>query len=158
MDISFKTAEGHFNLRVAGVFIRQNRLLLAKDRDEGYFFLPGGRVKLNETSEEAIRREMIEELDTEIIIHRLLWVVENIFSREETGEQYHEVGLYYLLSPAHEQELCDDDIFETREGEYVNNFEWLTLDRVKKASVYRTFIPKRIDHLPENVEHILIRE
>ncbi len=61
-DITFRMANGKFNLRVAGVFIKDSRVLVMSDNDLPYFYLPGGRVKLHETSEAAIRREISEEL------------------------------------------------------------------------------------------------
>ena len=97
MDISFKTGEGRFNYRVAGIIVHDNKLLIMKDEHSPYFYIPGGRVNMNELSEEAIIREMKEELNVTIKINRLLWVNENFFLEETSGERFHEICFYYLL-------------------------------------------------------------
>jgi ADP-ribose pyrophosphatase YjhB (NUDIX family) len=50
--------------------------------------LPGGRVEALETTSDALRREMKEEIGQTIEVGRLLWVVENFFNLQ--GTPYHE--------------------------------------------------------------------
>lgn len=56
MDLTFQTKHGFFNYRVGAVIIRQERLLVTKDKRSPYFYIPGGRVRLHETAENAILR------------------------------------------------------------------------------------------------------
>ncbi|MBU3144507.1 NUDIX hydrolase [Clostridium sp. CF012] len=79
MDISFKTDEGRFNYRVAGIIIHDNKLLIMKGEHSPYYYIPGGRVAMNELSEYAIIREIKEELNAEVKVNRMLWVNENFF-------------------------------------------------------------------------------
>ncbi|MBR4443003.1 MAG: NUDIX domain-containing protein, partial [Clostridia bacterium] len=65
MDISFKTPEGRFNLRACAVIIEKGRLLAMRDGHSPYFYLPGGRVRMNEAADAALRRELREELGVE---------------------------------------------------------------------------------------------
>ena len=69
MDISFKTDKGRFNYRVCGIIIHENKILAMHDEKSPYYYLPGGRVQLHETVEDAIKRELKEELyiDSQII-------------------------------------------------------------------------------------------
>jgi len=73
MDISFKTAEGRFNYRVAGLLIHDEKLLIMQDKDQPYYYVPGGRIKMNEKSEDAVKREIKEELGIEVNVNRMLW-------------------------------------------------------------------------------------
>lgn len=50
MDISFKTADGVFNYRVAAIILRENKILAMHDERSPYYYLPGGRVSLYETA------------------------------------------------------------------------------------------------------------
>lgn len=54
MDITFKATEGIFNYRVAGIIIHNNKLLIMRDGEDSHYYLPGGRVKMNESSKEWI--------------------------------------------------------------------------------------------------------
>ena len=56
MDISFQTPQGRFNLRVCAVIVHDGRLLTMRDGICDYAYLPGGRVQLHETAEQAILR------------------------------------------------------------------------------------------------------
>ncbi|GAI02982.1 unnamed protein product, partial [marine sediment metagenome] len=44
-----------------------------------FWVLPGGSIKMFESSEEAIKREFQEEISVSIKVERLLWIVENSF-------------------------------------------------------------------------------
>lgn len=71
MDITFKTDEGKFNYRVAGIIIYNYKLLIMRDGKNSHYYLPGGRVKMNENSKEAITREIKEELGIHCKINHL---------------------------------------------------------------------------------------
>jgi ADP-ribose pyrophosphatase YjhB (NUDIX family) len=61
---------------------------------EGIFYRPpGGGIEFQETSDEAARRELMEELAVEVEDLTLLGVREEIFSMR--GEPYHEIGFVY---------------------------------------------------------------
>ena len=56
---------------VAAIIIDEGKILIAKrayGEFEGMFEFPGGKVELGETKEEALKREILEELDIEIEI------------------------------------------------------------------------------------------
>ena len=65
-----------FNLRLTGILIENDRLLLVQQRvsESRSWSLPGGRLERGETIAQGLRRELQEEtgLDTEIL--RLLYV------------------------------------------------------------------------------------
>ena len=64
-----------------------------KSKDQHFYSLIGGSVEFGETTEEALRREFREELDTDITIGTLLGWSENIFIYE--GTPGHEVVAIY---------------------------------------------------------------
>jgi len=67
MDIGFKTLNGSFSLRSAALIIRSNQILLAKSEAYDYYYIVGGGIKENETSDYAVVRECYEETGLEQI-------------------------------------------------------------------------------------------
>ena len=86
-------------MRVAArcLFRYQDQLLTISARDpdkpEPHYGVPGGGVKFGETSEQALRREMREELGAEIADLELCAVTEEI--AEVLGQTHHEIVFLY---------------------------------------------------------------
>lgn len=50
----------------AGIIIEDNKLLLVSGNSNLFFWLPGGKLEKGETPEDALKRELKEELDIEL--------------------------------------------------------------------------------------------
>ncbi|EFF63949.1 NUDIX domain-containing protein [Turicibacter sanguinis] len=156
MDVTFQTDVGRFNYHVAGVLIHENRLLVMTDERSPYYYLPGGRVSMNEESTMAIKREIKEELDVEVEATQLLWIVENFFVEQQSQEQFHEIGMYYLLQLTEEDILKRGQEFIMNEGGYKKlSFLWLPLEKIKHLNIYPLFLKERIMNLPQVPEHLV---
>ena len=157
MDVTFQTDVGRFNYRVAGVLIHENRLLVMTDERSPYYYLPGGRVSMNEESTMAIKREIKEELDVEVEVTQLLWIVENFFVEQQSQEQFHEIGMYYLLQLTEEDILKRGQEFIMNEGGYKKlSFLWIPLEKIKHLNIYPLFLKERIMNLPQVPEHLVV--
>jgi ADP-ribose pyrophosphatase YjhB (NUDIX family) len=156
MDISFKTCEGRFNYRVAGIIIHDNKLLVMKDEHSAYYYLPGGRVAMKELSEDAIVREIKEELNAEVKVNRILWVNENFFYEEYCDENFHEICFYYLIDLTDNELLDKGDEFIFKEnGEYIHAFYWKDINKITDLNIYPLFIKNKILQLPKVIEHLV---
>lgn len=151
MDISFRTEKGRFNYRVSAVVLRDGCLLTMKDNLYSYSYLPGGRVKMGETTENAMAREIQEELQAELTIVRPLWFCEDFFVEEDTQERFHEICVYYLVDGS---KLPEGD-FAYTEGERINRFSWTKIEDVKNMRLYPAFVKERINHLPDGIEMVI---
>ncbi|MBQ4425865.1 MAG: (deoxy)nucleoside triphosphate pyrophosphohydrolase [Lachnospiraceae bacterium] len=67
-------------IRVAAAVLRENGRIFATQRGYGawkdYWEFPGGKIEPGESPEEALRREIREELDTEILVGEKLADIE----------------------------------------------------------------------------------
>lgn len=151
MDLTFRMENGVFNYRACAIILHHGRLLAMKDKRSPYYYLPGGRVELHETAEQAVLREVREELQIEASISRPLWVVQNFFTEDVTGERFHELCFYFLI------DVSDTDIpvmvehFTGAETEQGQEFYWLTLEQVEQEYLYPLFLKKCIHDLPDKL-------
>jgi ADP-ribose pyrophosphatase YjhB (NUDIX family) len=151
MDITFKTDEGRFNYRVCAIMINENRLLAMHDERSPYFYLPGGRVNLNETAEYAVLREVKEELAIDAEIVRPLWFNQSFFIEEVNNERYHELCLYFLVDISKTNLLDKGEKFSIAEGKHKHIFEWLAFKNLKSEYLYPLFIKDKIYDLPNDL-------
>ena len=151
MDLTFRTGEGIFNVRVAAIIVFGNKLLTLKNDLTPYYFLPGGRVKLDERAESAIKRELKEELDVDAKIIRPLWLVESFFYEDTTKEKFHELCIYFLVD-ASNTDLIGINKFVGKETKHHEVFEWLDISTLKDQYLYPLFIKEKIHNLPEHLE------
>lgn len=91
--ICFSAGDGRFNLRAAAVVRHGNFVLLHRLAGDAFWALPGGRVEMGETAEAAVRREMREELGTEVEVGPLRAVVENLYTYRD--RPHHGIEMYF---------------------------------------------------------------
>jgi ADP-ribose pyrophosphatase YjhB (NUDIX family) len=155
--VSFACEGTRFHYCVDGVCIHQEHVLLCSAGQSDYWFTPGGRVELGETSQQALRREMQEELGEDVTVGRLLWIVENLFMIG--AEPTHEVALMYavtlpptspLLHLAHERVTEDAGMTLT--------LRWFPLAKLGELDLRPTFLRTAFQQLPQQTTHVVCDE
>ena len=149
MDISLKVGDGRFNYRVCAMMIEGGRILAMRDKDTTHYYLPGGRVGLGEIAEEAVVREVEEELGVRPEIVRPLWLNQAFYNEEDGSGRVHELCLYFLMDVSKTDLPSRGDRFVLTEGEKVHTFEWMEFDRLEREYFYPLFLKTEIFHLPE---------
>ena len=151
MDITFETDEGRFNYRVCAVLLDEERILAMHDERSPYWYLPGGRVRMGERAEDAVLREVREELGIEARILRPLWLSQSFFTEDVDRADYHELCIYFLLDVSGTDLLARGDRFRGPERRHVHDFAWLPFERLKDEYFYPLFLKTDIYHLPEGL-------
>ncbi len=163
--ITFTIGQTRFVHRVAAVCLHEGHVLLQHAESDDFWFLPGGRVEVMESSEAAIKRELREELklDEDAQVERLLWMVENLFIDDHDGTPNHELGLYYLVTFTNHPELYDKSkthaaiedtgVFAARPITFA--LRWFPLDSLDNIPLYPTFLKAGLRNLPASVQHIV---
>lgn len=99
MDISIAIDGTRLNIRVAVLLKTKQGYVFEQDKT-GYFFPIGGRIRINEDSETAAKREVREEVGLDLSDLRLLGVIENFF--DHANEPFHELCFLYKAEVEHE--------------------------------------------------------
>lgn len=148
MELSFKCENKKFNYRVCAMILSDNRILAMHDERSPYFYLPGGRVAMGETAEQAVIREMQEELDITPKILRPVWLNQAFFTEDVDNLRYHELCIYFLMDVSGTDLLKNGDKFTKVEGKHTHTFEWLEFSRLKDEYFYPLFLKNEIFNLP----------
>lgn len=148
MDVSFKVNEQKFNYRVCAMIIYEGKILAMQDERSPYYYLPGGRVSLAERAEDAVIREVQEELGVTAKIVRPLWLNQGFFTEEVDNLRYHELCIYFLMDISNTNLLSRGNRFITKEGNRTHTFEWLQFERLKDEYFYPLFLKEEIFNLP----------
>lgn len=149
MDISFRDGNDKFNYRVCAMILHNGKILAMRDTRSPYYYLPGGRVSIGETAENAVLREVQEELGITAKIVRPLWLNQAFFTEDVDHLNYHELCIYFLMDIRDTDLLSRGETFSYKEGTRTHTFAWLPFERLENEYFYPQFLKKDIFHLPE---------
>ena len=132
MDLSLMVGDTKFNYRVGLFIIRNNQVLVECNPDYDFVTLPGGRVKTQESSLEALRRELNEEMQIDIGNDKLLMkaLVENFFDLE--GKHYHELYFLYKLDVTGDERFVDEMKNHDSKASY---YKWVDSDKLADVNL-----------------------
>jgi 8-oxo-dGTP diphosphatase len=102
---------------VGAIIIRGEEVLLARRGKEpayGEWSIPGGGVKLGERLEDAVKREVREEVNLTVRVEEVVEVLERIFRDPEGRIQYHYVLVDFLCEYLSGKEKPSSDALEAR--------------------------------------------
>ena len=91
----FRTKVGNtvFGVRATALIVEEGKLLVVEDEDG--FYTIGGAIQVGERTEEAVIREVKEELGVKAQARQIAFVVENRF--EQAGIHFHNIEFHYLV-------------------------------------------------------------
>jgi ADP-ribose pyrophosphatase YjhB (NUDIX family) len=153
--IQFDQDGRRFKYRVVGVAIHDGRVLLHRVRGERFWTLPGGRAEIGEAAEHTIRREMQEELSTDVHVLRLLWFVEQFF--DHAGLGYHEIALYFLIRFPPDSRPVALHAFDATDRDTRLQFRWFPVHEETLAGLplLPSFLASSLGQLPAAVTHVV---
>ena len=150
----FESDEYICDLRVAAVLVKNNKILVQREKNGNEYALPGGHVKIGETLEAGLIREIAEEIGVKITCKRLLWSEECFW--EWNGKQAHNIAFYYLIELDEDFEILDDEFICQKDNCNVL-IGWMSIDEIQNVTIYPEFIKKEIFRLNDPMRHFVSR-
>lgn len=151
-DWLFESDKYICDLRTAAVLIKNNKLLVQKEKTGNEYALPGGHVKIGETLEAALIREISEEIGVKIKCNRLLWSEECFW--EWNGKQTHNIAFYYLIELCENFEIPVEEFFPQKDNCNVL-IGWMPINEIQNVTIYPEFIKKEIFQLNGPMKHFI---
>lgn len=152
MDITFTKDNKRFKYRASALIIENNHILLQNIKD--YWAPPGGKVQMLEDSRTALKREIFEELSTDIEIEQSAIFIEQTYHSQE--KSFHELGVYYFC---HSKSLWGRgiSIIGNENGEDME-YRWFAINQLDKINLQPAVLKDKL--LGENkiFEHIINHE
>ncbi|WP_213535536.1 NUDIX hydrolase [Lactococcus nasutitermitis] len=152
-DWDFTVANEMCALRASGIVLRGDKILLDHVLDTGEYWLPGGHVKIGETTENALKREFQEEVQLELSELRLVAVTENFRHWQDFKTNFIEFIYSVKFDEGSYADLtgltADDDNVEKR---------WVAISELSNLTICPTELPKFLTDLSKNVQHFVSKD
>lgn len=155
-DWLFKGDNYICNFRSAGVLIRNNKILVQRDKDGSEYALPGGHVKIGESSRDALVREYREETGADVICERLIWTEECFW--EWNKKLTNTIAFYYLINLRNDKDIPDNGGFVSQKDNCNVVLGWLPLDELKTLTIYPSFLKEKVLDISDHTEHFITKE
>ena len=156
-DCGITNENNWFRYRAAAIIVEKGHVLFVSNAREDYYYSVGGAVHMNETAEDAIRREVLEETGVEYEIDRLAVVHENFFDGNgglHEGMHCHEIAMYFLMKPRGTMELHSDSYTHgVRE-----RMRWLPVEEIDKYRAFPSFMGEYLRGDCKGIAHIVTDE
>ncbi len=159
-DILFKTDDYIFSYRVAGILIKNGKILLQKPLNDNRYSIPGGHVAFGELSSETIIREFKEEIKADVKTERLIMVGELFWPWGSKPCQ--QISFYYEISLCNENQIPLEGTFPAYDdfGNKRNDleFSWIDLNEINNLMVYPTNIKEDLLSLPKELKYFVYQQ
>lgn len=105
--------------------MKGENILLVKQKTESNTFLPGGHIEPGEYAEQALKRELLEELGVTSYVGQFVGVLEHKFTDRE-GRNNEEINLIFEVT------LNSADV-ESKENHL--EFNWVKLEEIEEVNL-----------------------
>ena len=147
-DFRTKVDRTVFGVRATALIIKDSRLLVIEDKDG--FYTIGGAIRVNEATEDAVVREVKEELGVISTAGQLAFVVENRF--EQAGIHYHNIEFHYLV------DLLEEAPLVMQEDTKSLPCQWLALEGLSTVDLKPAFLKTALPDWNGQLQHIQLEE
>lgn len=143
-DLSIMIDDIKLNIRVGVIIEYNNKILVEKNKSVDFGVIPGGRIRTLESGQEALIREINEELEIDLSKEKfkLISLIENYF--EFNNKTYHEIYFVYKTMLSKDYGIVNG--YENADNND-SRFYWYTKEEFKQQNI-----------LPANLKEIIYNE
>ena len=142
----FRTKVGNtvFGVRATALIVEEGKLLVVEDEDG--FYTIGGAIQVGERTEEAVIREVKEELGVKAQAGQLAFVLENRF--EQAGVHFHNIEFHNLV------DLLEDAPLTMQEDARQLPCRWIALNQLHTVPLKPGFLKTVLPEWDGQLRHI----
>ena len=157
-DINFKIDDIIFNCRAVAIIIYDDKILFQKRKQDEFWALPGGKIRVGETTKEAITRELKEELGlVNLNVSDVVTVSEYFF--EFGKDKYHQFIFGHKVSVLDSEWIFNDETFTGIEEQENLEFKWFELNELETEPIKPDFLKEQLENLSsKEVQFITYKE
>ena len=115
MDLKIKTEKEEFHGRTCGIIKQEDKFLIMRVNKSNYYHIPGGHIEIGEDSEQALIREIKEEIGCNVQKANLFAIQENFWIRDD--KKCHGIEFYYIVQPKELLPMKNYEKIEIDKGE-----------------------------------------
>ena len=147
-DFRKKVDNTVFGVRATALILQNRKLLVTKDK--GKYYTIGGAIQVGERTEDAVVREVKEELGVESKAVQLAFIVENRF--EQAGIHYYNIEFHYLV------DLLERAPLTMQEDAKQLPCRWIALDDLQTVDLKPAFLKTALPDWDGQLRHIHLEE
>lgn len=152
-DWLFSSDEYICDLRTVGVLVKNNRVLVQRDKNGSEYALPGGHIKIGETLEAGLVREYKEETGVDIEVKRLLWSEECFW--EWNGKLAHCNYPCVKQTRRYRGSYSHHILQSNSKMRCYVPIGWMDIEEIQNVTIYPEFIKTEIHNLNGEIKHFI---
>lgn len=155
-DMCVACEDGILNIRAGAIIMKDGKFLMVGNARSDYLYSVGGRLKLGETAEEAVVREVFEETGVKMEIDRLGFVHENYFygdAPSNLGKLIYEISFFFYMKVPKDFAPISESFTEDHCEE---KLKWVSVD--EEIRMYPEFFKTELKAPVHTVKHFVTDE
>lgn len=155
-DMCVACDQGIINIRAGAIIMKDGKILMVGNSRSDYLYSVGGRLKLGETAEEAVVREVLEETGVKMEIDRLGFVHENYFygdAPSNLGKLIYEISFFFYMKVPKDFAPISESFTEDHCRE---ELKWVSVE--EGIRMYPEFFKTELKHPVHTVKHFVTDE
>ena len=110
---------------------------------------------MREKAEDALTRELKEELGVTVAPERAVWIAQSFFPPTGKKQRYHELCTYFTVDASGTDLITRGDRFDSPNEPSVH-FAWFPFEELPYIDLRPAFLKTEVQNLPEHTQFITI--